>query len=154
MRRWMRKMRGILGLTTVGAVGGAVFGALWSLGAAAVGGFYFGGPGWTVALFSGFGAFSSGGMALLLAGRDEGTDIEDLSPWRVAAYGALAGALAPVGLVLAVTGGLWTPGLGIVVGISSALGGLLGGGVMAAARRARRGELEGGGAIDVLGPGG
>lgn len=85
MRRWSRKIRGILGLTIVGAVGGAL-------------------------------------------------DIDALSAWRGAAYGAVAGALAPVGLVFVLNGTFWVPGLGLLVGISSGIGRLLGGGVMIAGR--------------------
>ena len=134
MRRWSRKIRGILGLTIVGAVGGAFLGVLWSIGAMVIGGFALGGFGMAVALFSGFGAFSSAGMALLLAGWNEGADIDALSAWRGAVYGAVAGALAPVGLAFVLNGTLWVPGLGLLVAIGSGVGGLLGGGVMLAGR--------------------
>lgn len=67
MRRWLKRLRGILGLGVMGGVVGALVGALWWLGASLLGSvFTLGTIGTAAALWGGFGAFAAGGAGLLL----------------------------------------------------------------------------------------
>ena len=63
MRRWLAKLRGLLGLGLACGVSGAMLGAIWWVGASVVGvgEIAFGSLPWTVGLWSAFGAFAAAG---------------------------------------------------------------------------------------------
>ena len=141
MKTWLRRLRGVLGLGAVGGVVGWLFGALWwfAVSVLGVGGLEFGSLGVTGALWAFFGAFATTGTGLLLLVLGSTGSLERLSPWRVAAFGALAGFVAPPAFV-----GFWGPTVALVASISSAFGAVLGGGLVWAAKRAPADQLTDG----------
>lgn len=156
MKRWVAKLRGLFGLSVVGAAAGGLFGALWEIGSTwlGLGGLSFGSLGWSAALWAGFGAFAAGGLGVFLAAVSAKSTLEELSAWRAGAGGAVLGSVAPLVLVFAVTGGFAAPAIGYVAGLSGLFGGLLGAGLVVTAKRAHAAELRGAQGLDVLGPGG
>jgi hypothetical protein len=96
MATWLRKMRGVVGTgliwglpgAVVGAIGGvvaSVFGGAPLLGTIAYGGFVLGGT---------FFLLGTSFAALLALGEGRRT-LDELTPWRAAAWGAVAGGVAP-----------------------------------------------------------
>ena len=156
MGGWLKRLRGVMGLGLVGGAAGAVFGGLWWFGSSVLGlgSIVFGTLGWTAALWGGFGAFATTGVGVLLATDGAKSTLEDLSPWRVAAFGAVMGLLAPPVLVFVVTGSFWAPGVGLVGGMSGVFGALLGSGLVLTAKRAQAAELSATQDLDAIGRGG
>ncbi len=155
MGRWLKRLRGVLGLGVLGGAAGALFGALWWFGSSVLGlgGIVFGPLGWTAALWGGFGAFAASGAGLLLTALGSRQTLEELSPWRVGAFGTLMGFLAPPAYVFLMTGGyFWDPTVGLVAAISGVLGGALGSGLVLTAKRAPS-ELPARGQTHALGSG-
>jgi len=152
MASWRKRLRGILGLGVLGAAAGGLFGGLWWFGTAVLGlgGVVFGPLGWTAALWASFGAFAAGGAGLLLTALGSRQTLEQLSPWRLGAFGAVMGFLAPPAYMFLMTGVFWGPTLSLVATISGLLGGALGSGLVLAAKRAPR-ELSTGGESLMLG---
>ena len=148
MGAWLKRLRGVLGLGVVGGAVGALFGGLfwfvslflgwgidyWTLGLAA-------------AVWGGFGAFAASGAGLLLTALGSRQILEELSHWRVGAFGAVMGFLAPPILVFLNTGSFWGPGVGpvgliaTIATISGVLGAGLGSGLVLTAQRAPYEEL-------------
>lgn len=139
MSSWGRKVRGILGLSAVGGVLGGLYGAA-RLGVLAIlgsGTFVLEGLMMGVATYAGFAAIAIGGVGLLLATAGSRLSLDQLSPFRAGAVGALLGAAAPVLFILAT----WSGAVGTAALLSVALrfgllGGILGGGLVAVAKRA------------------
>ncbi len=146
MRRWLRRMRGILGIGAIWGLPASIVGAVGGIVASVLGG----GPVLGSAVW---GSVAVGGLFFLLGGAfataltiTEGRrTLDDLSPWRAAAWGGLAGAgvlammlLASFGLDFAVLLGDPQLLLGILAGFGSygVLGAVLAGGTVAVARRA------------------
>ena len=149
MRGWLKRLRGILGLGVVGGAVGALFGGLLGLGLSLLG---FGIIDWLTlesgaALGGIFGAFAASGAGLLLTAFGSRQTLEELSPGRVGAFGAVLGFLAPPIFVFLNTGSFWGPGAGplgliaAIATISGVLGGALGSGLVLTAQRAPSGEL-------------
>ncbi len=140
MGGWLKRLRGVLGLGVVGGAAGALFGGLWWFGSSVLGlgGIDFGTLGGTAALWGGFGAFAASGAGVLLTARGSRQTLEELSPWRVGAFGVVTGFLAPPAYIFLMTGGggFWNPTVGLVVTISGVLGGALGSGLVLTAKRA------------------
>jgi len=154
MRDWLRRLRGVLGLGTVGGVAGALFGAVWWLLAPILGiaGLVIGDV-WSTATVWGFcGAFAASGAGLLLSALGTRRSLQQLSPWRVAAFGAVMGLLAPSAFLVLVTGSFWGPYMSLFATISGMVGGALGGGIVLIAQGAPPDEL-GPGRSEALGPG-
>ena len=143
MGRWLKRLRGILGLGVVGGAVGALFGGLWWFGSSVlgIGSIVFGTLGWTAARWGGFGAFAASGAGLLLTALGSRQTLEELSPWRVGAFGALMGFLAPPAFVFLMTGSFWGPTVGLVAAISGVFGGALGSGLVLTAQHAPSEEL-------------
>jgi hypothetical protein len=148
MRRWLRRVRGLLGLATIGGVAGALFGAVMALVFTAVVGV----QGLTLGVvlgfattWAGFGAVSAAGVGVVLAAFDSGKGLAELSVGRAAMAGSLLGIVAPIAFTLALTGGIaLSTGLVLVVGSTASLGGLIGAGLVSTAKRAEIAALESG----------
>ena len=155
MRRWLGKLRGLLGLGVLGGAAGAVVGGLWWVGATllGIGEIAFGSLGWTLALWSGFCASATTAVGALLATFGSKSTLEDLSPWPAVACGAVIGLLAPGAVAFLLTGTVWVTGVGLLGGVSGLLGGVLGGGFVIMAKRARTAELRAARDLDTVGPG-
>jgi hypothetical protein len=141
MQKWLKKLRGLLGFSAVGGAIGALFG-LARFGVMML----TGGVGVSVDLllnsvlvYGGFAAIASGGVGVLLATAGSRLRLQELSPLKAGICGALLGATAPVVLVLATWSGATAPvvfaSLALRFGL---LGGVLGGGLVAVAKRADR----------------
>lgn len=139
MSSWARKVRGILGLSAVGGVIGGLYGAV-RLGLMAIfgsGTFIMEGLLLGMATYATFAAIATGGVGLLLATAGSRLSLEELSPLRAGIVGGLLGAAAPVLFVLATwSGGVAAPALVSVALRFGVLGGILGGGLVAVAKRA------------------
>lgn len=138
MANLWKRLKSIVGLGVLGGGVGAVFGSLWWLGTSilGLGGVVFGHLGWTALLWAGFGAFAAGGAGVLLTVLGSRLTLEQLSPWRLAAFGAVMGFVAPPAYMFMMTGVFWGPVLSMVATISGALGAALGAGLVVAAKRA------------------
>lgn len=138
MAGWLKRLKGIAGLSALGGAAGAVFGSMWwfATSVLGLGGVVFGHLGWTALLWAGFGAFAAGGASFLLTMLGARLTLEELSPWRMAAFGAVMGFLAPPAYMFAMTGVFWGPVLSVVSTISGVLGGALGASLVVAAKRA------------------
>ena len=101
-----------------------------------IGGVVFGPLGWTAALWGTFGAFAAGGAGLLLTVSSSRRTLDQLSPWRLGAFGAVMGVLAPPAYMFLMTGVYWGPVLSLVATMSGVLGGAVGYGLVVAAKRA------------------
>ena len=122
---------------------GGVLGGLYALATSFLG-FWplaFGSLGWTVGLWSFFGAVGAGGAGLLLATLDARRSLSDVSAVRAALGGAVLGALAPFGVVFAATGGFYTFGVYQIAVMSGLLGAGLGAGFVSMAKWADVREL-------------
>ena len=139
MGRWLRKLRGLAGLTAVGGLIGAVSGGLsgliqlllgvWGAGPLALALY--------PALWGGYGASVAACVGVLLAVVGPKKSLTELSPWQTGLCGlcgAVIGGAAPIGLAVALSFPLWLMG-GAVVQFAL-LGGALGAGLVIAAKRA------------------
>lgn len=148
MRRWLRRLRGALGIGTLWGVAGTVVGVVGG----AIGGLLLGLPvGYLMPVF-GLYAGSTGfllgsGFSLILAVQGERGALGELSPKRAAVLGAIAGAALPLAWLLAPFGELLTDltalplGQFLMVLLASgatcgALGAAMAAGTLALARRA------------------
>lgn len=106
MKRWMRKLRGMLGVGMMwGALGGAVGAVVSLLGAAADTGTV---SEWLLSVglgFAGFGFLAGVGFAATLSALDGRRTLRELSVRRAAMWGGLAGFAFPLTLVAALSGG-------------------------------------------------
>ncbi|HEX9885360.1 MAG TPA: DUF4143 domain-containing protein [Longimicrobiales bacterium] len=154
MGRWTTKLRGLLGVGVTGGVLGAVFGACWWVAESVLGFDWipFGSLGWSTGLWAGFGAFATTGAGLLLATLKSPGSLRELSARRMAAFGALMGLAAPPALIVLV-GASWSIEVAVVAGISAALGGLVGGGLVVAAKRSEGAEFTAAEDLRAIGPG-
>jgi len=143
MNEWLRRLRGVLGLGAAGGVAGALFGGLWWLVAPLLGisAIVIGDVAVTALIWGFFGAFAASGAGLLLSAVGRYGSIEELSPWRVGAFGAVMGLLAPSAFLLLFSGSIWGPGMGVFATISGLVGGALGSGLVLAAQHAPSKEL-------------
>lgn len=141
MSGWVRKVRGVFGLSAIGGVLGGLFGAarfgvlaLLGAGTVSVEMLVQG-----VLAYGAFAGIATGGVGLLLATAGSKLSLEELSPIRAGLVGALLGGIAPVLFVLGTfSGGLGTPALLSIALRFGLLGGILGGGLVAVAKRADR----------------
>ena len=144
MAGWLRKGRGLAGLSAVGAAAGALFGAAWSAGIAILfgsAGINFVALGAGALVWGGFGAFTACGVGIGLAVLGSGKSLSELSVLQAGTMGLVLGAAGPLLLLFSVTGTFAWGLLAGPIGMSSVLGSLLGGGLVAAAKRADSGEL-------------
>ena len=139
MKRLLRRLRGVLGLGAFGGAAGALAGSMFWMGVFLLGatdGVIFGSLGWTAALWGTFGAFGTAGAGILLTVSSSRRTFDQVSPWHLAMFGAVMGFFAPPTYMFVMTGAYWGPVLSIVAGASALLGGSIGYGLVAAARRA------------------
>ena len=145
MGKWLRRARGLAGLGVIGAlVGGTIGGGITAVATLKAWGSV---P--TFNLLMGimvgafFGSSTTTGFGVLLAATSRGKTVEELSPWRAMAMSAAIGALVPVVLSALARGALQP--LSVVASQIMAFGGFgaaIGGGLVVAAKKARRMELE------------
>jgi hypothetical protein len=140
MLRFLRKVRGLVGLAVTGGVLGALFGTAMAFVFTAVMGFSGLSPGIVLGFamnWAGFGAISAAGVGLALATLESGKRVEQLSPLRAAMAGAVVGLLIPSAFTAAVAGGVTLSAGLLLVTISTVmLGSAVGAGLVVVARRA------------------
>lgn len=155
MNNWLRKLRGVAGLTAIGGLAGALFGSLWAVATTlflGVGGISATMVATIAAPWTLIGATSAAGVAVLLATFDSKKTLGELSPLRTGLWGGLLGALGPLLLVTAIAPGLPAAMLVGVMITGSVLGSGIGGGLVAAAKGAEADQLTDGsrrGHLDV-----
>jgi hypothetical protein len=135
----LQRARGILGLAAFGGAAGALFGAAWEAVSSvrAVGTIWVGGVTLNAVIWGTFGALSAGGFGVLLPTLSAGRKLDGVATWRAGLLGAAAGAVVPVVALALLNGALPAvlerlPLLGFCAG----LGGLIGSGLIAIAKRA------------------
>lgn len=146
MNNWLRKLRGVAGLTAIGGMAGALFGSLWAVATTVflgVGGISVGMVTTIAAPWTLVGATTAGGVAVLLATFDSSKTLGELSTLRTALWGGLLGALGPFLLVAAIMPGIPASMLVGVMGTGSVLGACIGGGLVAAAKGADPDRVRG-----------
>lgn len=157
MSDWGRKIRGLLSLSVIGGGLGALFGAA-RVGLMAVFGVGAVTPDLlvaTMALYGTFAALATGGVGTVLALTGARSSVQELSVWKAAALGAAVGGGAAL-VVLLTT---YTTGVYPIATLASialrfgVVGGVVGGGVIAAAKRADSRALEPGSDPSLLGRG-
>lgn len=156
MRRgfWTR-LRGFLGLGAIGGAIGAVLGGAWFLVSGLVAGsFVFGALTNAVIVYGSFGFFTTSGLSLLLAGRRSKSSLDDISVAWSGLIGATAGAAFPIVFNIVMLQSLLPLRLiGQFLPIMGALGlfgGALTAGMVAAAKKQHRAELEPGSEAELL----
>lgn len=140
MSNWGRKVRGILGLSTIGGFAGSLIGAMWSV----VSGLLTFGtvvpPGNIVVgaiVWGSFGAFASGGFGLALGILGSRVSLDRLRLWHAALLGGLVGSVFPTAILVLFTGSalsLTVPLLASASALCAGLGGLLSFSLVAAAK--------------------
>lgn len=148
MGDWLRKLRGLAGLSAFGGVAGALFGVLmiivtsvvWGVGGISLMTLVSGAIPWAL-----IGAVSAGGAGLAIVTLDSHKSLPELSAPRTALYGGVLGAACLLAMLLLLTPGVPLAALSIGAGCGAALGGGIGGGLVAAAKRADRASLTRGG---------
>lgn len=139
MNSWGRKLRGLLGLTAFGGAIGALYG-MARMGLMALMGveaLTFEMLLQTAAAYGGFASIASAGVGVLLATTGSRLRLQELSPWKAGMLGVLLGAGAPLLFILATwSGGTGAPALLSIALRFGLLGGVVGGGLVAVAKRA------------------
>lgn len=144
MHRFVRRLRGLLGISAIGGGVGVLFGAawmvvasLWSIGAVLGTDVMLGAIFWGI-----FGTLIGGGFGILLTALGSRRTVEEIGVWRAGMWGAVAGCVVPLGLMTLFAGGL-PPALVILPALvfCAGFGGLLGSGLVAMAKRAPPGEI-------------
>lgn len=145
MGKWLRKLRGLVGVGLFGTIAGGLFGGLFAF-ASSVLGFLnlFGTFQSSVTVLALFGGASSivMGVSIPMLARSE--RVSELSPLVPGFIGLLVGAAAPLVLVAGIRGTVAIPGIGLVAAITGVFGGALTAGMVAIAGQAERRELEAG----------
>ena len=156
MKNWIRRLRGLFGLGAGGAIVGSVVGTVFAAASSGFGFFnHFGTAGSSALLFALFGGVSSIAVGLSIPAISRSERVSDLSPIALGLIGLLAGAAAPLALVVAIRGTMAVAGIGFVAAITGVFGGALTAGMVAMAGRAERQELEPGpGPEGLIGSGG
>ncbi len=139
---WWKKLRGLRFLTAIGGLAGGLLGGAWfGVKALLVGGALSpAGVLTAAAVYAAFGALSTAGVGVLLTTVGAGRKLSDLSAAKAGLFGAVLAATAPL-FLLAVTGAGSSAALAGVALRFGVLGGVLGGGVVAVAKRAEANEL-------------
>lgn len=147
MGRWLRKLRGIVGVGALGGLTGAIAGALWPVVSHALRGEL--APWYPIAryaiAFGLFGAFASVVFGSLLALTERHESVSELSLVKCSLWGAAAGALFPAFFVLLRDGSLASIALEpmlLAAGFFAGLGAVLSGSMIAIARSGAGRELE------------
>lgn len=153
----MTRVRGVLGLGLLGGVAGAAVGAVLGVIRAVVLSGFFADPAYlryvlgmafgNAVGFGLMGAFTTAGFGVLLAATERHHTLQDLSLWRMGAFGALVAASFPPLFVVATAGPsvylTAAKALLPVSGVLALAGGAATAGLVAIAQRAGRHELEG-----------
>jgi hypothetical protein len=142
---WLKKLRGLAGVTVFGGLAGAFFGVLMVVitslysGSGGINLFTLGSG---ATAWSLIGALSAGGVGLAIATVESRRSLPELSALRAAIYGGVLAAATVVGTLVLLTPGLALTNLSVGAGFGAMLGGGIGGGLIAAAKRAERGDLS------------
>jgi len=114
MNRWVQRLRGALGIGALWGAAGSVVGAVGAVAANVMVGSPLLGPIIDWSLGAGFAGFLLGtgfaGLLTLLEGR---RTLDELSAARAAAWGAVAGALAPTAVIILGSAMGWNPALSV-----------------------------------------
>jgi len=139
---WWKKLRGLNVLTAIGGLAGGLLGGAWfGVRVLLVGGALSPASVLTAAaIYGAFGALATAGVGVLLATVGAGRKLSDLSAAKAGLFGAVLAAAAPL-IFMAVSGAVPSAVLAGVALRFGALGGVLGGGVVAVAKRAEANEL-------------
>lgn len=156
MSGWGKRLKGLLGLSAIGGAIGALYGvarvglmALFGIGGLSVSNLL-----GAVAIYGAFAALATGGVGVLIATVGRRLSLHELSPWKAALFGAVLGAGAPLLVLGATYTGIQTWAVLTAVGLRFGLmGGLLGGGVVAAAQWADKNVIEGAQEPTLIGEG-
>jgi hypothetical protein len=140
--RWWKKLRGLNVLSVVGGLAGGLLGGVWfavrvllSGGAITPASLLT-----AAAIYAGFGALATAGVGVLLATAGTGKKLSELSVPNAGLFGAVLAAAVSV-LFLALFGAVPAAALAGTALRVGALGGVLGAGVVAVAKRAESNEL-------------
>ena len=142
IEQWWKKLRGLNVLTAVGGLAGGLLGGVWFAVRVLLSGGAISPTSvlTAAAIYAGFGALATAGVGVLLATAGTGKKLSELSVPKAGLCGAVLAAAAPL-IFIALFGAVPTAAL---VGIAlrfGALGGVLGAGVVAVAKRAESNEL-------------
>lgn len=139
MRRWLVRIRGVLGLSTIGGVIGLILGAAWTAASNLMTwGTAFGYSLVQGALFWGLlSALAAGGFGVVLTALGGRRSFDEIEIWRAGLWGAIGGAAVVLTTVTILSGSI-PPLLAALptLGFSAGLGGLLGSGLVAIAKMA------------------
>lgn len=129
MIEWLRRARGLAGLTSVGGLVGALFGGVGTAITALLGGGVLStsmvllGAG----VWGGFAALATAGVGLFLMAGGPRESLQELSTWKAGLLGLIIGAAAPLLLNLGIKVVLLglSPTITVSIAASMALGGAL-----------------------------
>ena len=140
----LKKLRGVAGLTAFGGLAGALYGVLMIV----ISSLFFGYGSISLDLLASgalpwafIGGVSAGGVGLTIATVESQKSLSELSASRAALYGAVLGAAAILAALVLLTPGLPVGQLIVGAGFAAPLGGGVGAGLVAAAKRADRDAL-------------
>ena len=144
MLEQLKKLRGLAGLTAFGGLAGALYGLLMIVISSLF--FGYGSISWDVLASAAIpwaliGGVSAGGVGLAIATVESRKSLSELSALRAAVYGAVFGAAAIVSALVLLTSGLPEGQLILGAGFAATLGGGIGAGLVAAAKRTDRDAL-------------
>lgn len=143
MKHWFRRLRGLLGVGTIGGIVGALIGGGWFLVESSMGG-----PGAfrlslsaLVSVWGLLGAATGVGFGMLLTATSGRRRLEEVGLGRAAALGAVAGALCPLVVASLMVGSAPPLGIGLwFLGVGGSVGAGLGAGLLRVAQGAQDAE--------------
>ena len=141
IEQWWKKLRGLNVLTAVGGLAGGLLGGVWFAVRVLLSGGAISPTSvlTAAAIYAGFGALATAGVGVLLATAGTGKKISELSVPKAGRCGAVLAAAAP--LIFIALFAVPTAALAGIALRFGALGGVLGAGVVAVAKRAESNEL-------------
>ncbi|MBT8488902.1 MAG: hypothetical protein HKN72_10250 [Gemmatimonadetes bacterium] len=143
MKRWFHRLRGLLGLGTLGGFLGAGIGGGWFLVESLMGGpeVFMLSLTALASIWGLLGAATGVGFGMLLTATSGRRRLEEVSLWRAGFLGAAAGAVCPLLAASLIVGSAPPLGIGLwFVGIGGCFGGGLGAGLLQIAKGAQDAE--------------
>jgi len=142
IEQWLKKLRGLRVLSVVGGVAGGLLGGAWfTVRVLLSGGAITPGSVLTAAaIYAGFGALATAGVGVLLVTAGAGKKLSELSVPRAGLCGAALAAVVPL-IIVTLSGAAASSALAGMALRFGALGGVLGAGIVAVAKRAESKEL-------------
>ena len=144
MKKWVQRVRGWASLTAIGGGLGAAFGGLWTAASLLLAGLPISGGviAMGAALYAGFGAVAVGGVGITLATLGAGKRLSELSAVKAGFVGLILGGAVPLIGLIGVGAGAPLAAYVSVALRFGLLGGTLGAGLVAVAKRSEAKELE------------